>query len=163
MSRISLQECIESINQFNKIAGNYTNVREKLLAQAKVINEEGYEYLEAVRDGFGDAEILKELCDVLVTAFGAKKQLELLGFDVNAALLNVCENNLSKFPLDEVEAAYSADYYNEIGIPVTVTYEDESGVYKIIDENGKIRKKVNYRKVDVYEFTPQGIALKNLK
>lgn len=163
MSRISLHECIESINQFNKIAGNYTNIREKLLAQAKVINEEGYEYLEAVRDGFGDEEILKELCDVFVTAFGAKAQLEMLGFDVNAALLKVCENNLSKFPLDEIEAAYSADYFKELGIPVTITFNEDNGVYKILDENGKIRKKVNYRKVGVGEFTPQGITLRSIQ
>ena len=157
----NIEQAVKEINKFNAIVGNLKDIRNKLQAHANVVAEEGVEYLAAIRDHEGDEAVLKELCDVLYTALGAKTQLELLGFDVEGALLAVCENNMSKFCIDETEAAYTADWYAKVvGIDVEMVYDNDNAVWVAIDGNGKCRKKINYKPVDVSEFTPQYRKLK---
>lgn len=157
---MNIQQCIDQVVLFNEIAGNLDNVtNDKLLAQAKVVREEGIELLEAVKDG-NPNEILKEAVDVLVTIHGFIKMLEEQGYDVLGAFNEVNINNLSKFPLTEKEAVDSAEMLSEQGIPCNIEENKHFQVFVLKDQFGKIRKPINYKKCSVAPYTPKGIMPK---
>ena len=157
---MKLQDMIDQVELFNLIAGNLSNItHERLVAQAKVVAEEGNELLEAVWEA-NPNEILKEAVDVLVTIHGFVKMLEEQGYDVIGAWNEVNKNNLSKFPLTEKEACESVDTLSDQGVFCTIEQNEYYQVYVIKDENSKVRKPAGYKKCSVASYTPKGVLPK---
>lgn len=157
---MNINDCIDQVVIFNEIAGNLDNItHESLIAQAKVVAEEGNELLEAVAEG-NPNEILKEAIDVLVTIHGFVKMLEEQGYDIVGAWSEVNTNNLSKFPTDEKVACDTVDKFSDEGIFCTVEENKDYNVFVIKDENSKVRKPFGYKKCSVASYTPKGILPK---
>jgi hypothetical protein len=153
---MTLLDCYDGVYKFNAVAGNLDNVEEdSLRAQARCVLEEAKELFTAVDENEGPEQLLKESIDVTVTIFGFIQQLYSLGYDVFGAMTKVNENNLTKVSMDDIVAAYTVMAYEELNIPVE-KHRSPIG-YCVKDENGKIRKPVNYKAVDVSEFVPGGI------
>ena len=150
----NLPNLVEGVVTFNAISGNLLDVNSSsLLAQSKVVLEEATELLEAVEEGLGQEQILKEAADCMVSICGMVAMLNRLGYDVSGAWQAVNENNMTKFPTDRIEAIYAADAIaNETGKVCSVFERD--GRYVIKDGNGKIRKSASYSKVSVLQYTP---------
>ena len=146
-----------SVKNFNEIAGNLHNVdMNSLMRQAWLVEEEAEEFADAVAEDDTAANILKELADVLVVALGAKQMMEQMGYDVVGACQAVADNNLSKFPLYYEDALASCDVLNkrEPSSDVVVACCPEHECFVLIDKNGKIRKPLDYKNVDVSRFVP---------
>lgn len=157
---MSLNHCITQVGIFNDIAGNLSNVtHESLLAQAKVVKEEGDELLEAVQHADVN-EILKECVDVLVTIHGFVQMLEKQGYDVVGAWKEVNSNNLSKFTSSLVTAEDSVLSLGMIGVKAVQEYNEQYDVFVIKDEQGKVRKPLGYKKCSVASYTPKGVLPK---
>lgn len=157
---MGIEHCIDQVVVFNDIAGNLDNItQESLVAQANVVEEEGKELLEAVLEG-NPNEILKECVDVLVTIHGFVKMLEEQGYDVIGAWNAVNINNLSKFPIDEKIACDSVDALADQGVFCKIEANDHYQVFVIKDEQGKVRKPINYKKCSVAAYTPKGVLPK---
>ena len=153
---MNLLECYDGVYKFNDVAGNLDNVSEEgLRAQARCVLEEAKELFAAVDENEGPEQLLKESIDVTVTIFGFIQQLYSQGYDVFGAMTKVNENNITKVSMDDVVAAYTVMAYEELNIHVE-KHRNPIG-YCVKDENGKIRKPVNYKAVDVAEFVPGGI------
>lgn len=153
---MNLLECYDGVYKFNAVAGNLDNVTEdSLRSQARCVLEEAKELFAAVDENEGPEQLLKESIDVTVTIFGFIQQLYSQGYDVFGAMTKVNENNLTKVSMDDVVAAYTVMAYEELDIPVE-KHRNPIG-YSVKDENGKVRKPVNYKAVDVAEFVPGGI------
>lgn len=157
---MNINDCINSVELFNEIAGNLDNItNEKLIAQAKVVAEEGNELLEAVAEGKPN-DVLKECVDVLVTIHGFVKMLEAQGHDIIGAWNEVNVNNLSKFPTDEKIACDTVDKFSDEGIFCTIEENKDYNVFVIKNENGKVVKPIGYKKCSVASYTPKGILPK---
>lgn len=157
---MSLNHCITQVGIFNDIAGNLDNVtHESLLAQAKVVKEEGDELLEAVQHADVN-EILKECVDVLVTIHGFVQMLEKQGYDVLGAWKEVNTNNLSKFTSSLVAAENSVSNFGMQGIQTKYEYNEQYDVYVIKNEHGKVLKPLGYKKCSVASYTPKGVLPK---
>lgn len=155
--KMTIEECVSGVELFNEIAGNSGLItQESLIAQAKVVAEEGNELLEAVLEGSPN-EILKECVDVLVTIHGFVKMLEEQGYDILGAWNAVNINNLSKFPVDEKIACDSVDALADQGVFCRIEENDHYQVFVIKDGQGKVRKPINYKKCSVAAYTPKGI------
>jgi NTP pyrophosphatase (non-canonical NTP hydrolase) len=153
-----MQECVKGVYEFNSLAGNFDNITyEKLIAQAKFNLEEAQELYDALVNKEGVAHILKEAGDNGVTLVGFFGMLERLGFDVKGAWNAVNENNMSKFTKCFVDAKYSQHFYEET-TPVKIEYNEQHDVWILRDNNGKIRKPLSYRPVDVSKFCPKGVV-----
>lgn len=153
----TIKGCIEGVALFNDIGGNLSNVnREKLIAQAKVVKEEGLELVEAVLGG-NNEEILKECIDCMVTVVGMFKMLEQQGYDTMGAWLETNQNNMSKFTTSLIDVDDSIAHYYNKGVIVKAEYNDFYDVYVLKDECGKIRKPLSYKKCSVACYTPKGI------
>ena len=150
-----IEKCVAGVAEFNVIAGNYQNIGyDTLLAQAKVVREEGIELYNAVHDVEGKEQILKEAVDVLVTAFGFVGILQNLGYDVYGAWKEVNKNNLDKFPKSQTDAFYTKTGYEASGVTTEVVqYNHNTWVIK--DTHGKVRKPIGYQKVCLKKYLPQ--------
>ena len=152
-----IKDLIGDVHLFNEIAGNYNNVdKDSLFGQSKLIVEEAKELYDAINLAEGDAQILKETCDLLVVAFGMVGKLQHLGYDVSFAWQVVNANNLTKFPDSEEEVMESISDYKKQGVYITPEYNNQYECYVLKDENGKVRKKSSYKKCSVEAFTPKG-------
>jgi len=150
-----MQECVKGVYDFNNMCNNFDSVDyKKLLAQARVVKEEGEELFTAFLAHEGNAQVLKETVDVLVTITGMVGMLESIGYDVVGAWKVVNENNMTK-ACDLVTAQYSKHFFEET-TPVEIEYNTQFDKYLLRDALGKIRKPYNYQKVDVSMFCPKG-------
>jgi len=157
---MNINDCIDQVVIFNEIAGNLSNVsHEGLIAQAKVVAEEGNELLEAVAEG-NPNEILKEAVDVLVTIHGFVKMLEEQGYDVIGAFNEVNINNLSKFTPSANIANLTIQEFEDKGIKVYGEENLDYNVFVIKNEHGKVVKPSGYKKCSVASYTPKGILPK---
>lgn len=151
------QQLIDQVELFNTIAGNLSNVTyENLIAQAKVVFEEGNELFGAVMDKDPN-EILKECVDCLVVVHGFAKMLEEQGYDVLGAWSEVNNNNLSKFPKHATVAGLSVADYLSRDITVHYTHNEEYDVFVIKNDAGKVVKPIDYKKCSVASYTPKGV------
>ena len=157
---MDIQKCIDQVTMFNEIAGNLSNVTyENLIAQAKVVFEEGNELFGAVIDKDPN-EILKECVDCLVVVHGFAKMLEEQGYNVLGAWSEVNKNNLSKFPTDEEDIVSSLEWYGNEGFDVICEYNDTFNAHVLKDSDGKVRKPLSYKKCSVASYTPKGVLPK---
>lgn len=153
---VTATDCIEGVYRFNRIAGNLVNVDcDDLKAQCLLIDEEVKELNSAVFNDEGPEQILKETADNLVVLFGMVEMLESLGYDVYGAWKAVNDNNLSKYCTDTTQRDYTDDFYKQRGITLTWTQDEMTGVWVGKDENGKVRKPINYKPVCLKEYLPK--------
>jgi NTP pyrophosphatase (non-canonical NTP hydrolase) len=155
-SEYSLTEFKRKISLFNEISGKSgVPSDEDIRNQVRLITEEAKEIKDALEQGEPEINLLQEALDVLVVTFGLIEQLKSKGYDVDKAMGKVVDCNLSKFTQDRTEAWKSMDSYHDSGTNVTVDYYEEHNVYVIKDENNKIRKPLNFKKVNLEDCKPK--------
>ncbi len=139
--------------EFNTMAGFLTDVSsESLLAQARNVKEEANELFDAINNNDPPENVLKEMCDTLVTSFGMLAALTKKGFDTDKAFKLVNENNMSKFCDTPMNAYYTSAGYNATEGVNTAVKPLVGGLYGVFDENGKLRKPIGYEPVDKKEL-----------
>jgi NTP pyrophosphatase (non-canonical NTP hydrolase) len=155
-SDYALTEFKRKIDLFNCIAGKDVLPSDQdIINQVKLITEEAKEIKDALEQGEPEINLLQESLDVLVVTFGLLQMLKNKGYDVDKAMGKVVDCNLSKFPTDkEVAYSSSADYLSK-GESVYVGYNQEGNVYVLKDENNKIRKPLNFKKVNLEDCKPE--------
>lgn len=156
MSILSYAE--SKIFEFNRIAGNFISVdKQKLQNQIKLIKEELRELEEAVETD-NCKETLDGINDVLVTALGFAQMLEHQNYDVHGGLSEVAENNLTKFPSTYDIVADTIKWYETEypDVVLTPSYDQDRSVWVIKDQNGKVRKPINYEGVVLTNYLPKG-------
>jgi hypothetical protein len=149
---MDVQKHYDSVERFNDIAGNLTNVTvDKIAAQMKVVVEE----INELKDAFENkdaVELLDGACDGFVTLMGLIQQMKRAGFKVDVALKRVCENNLEKFP-DYLMDTEEHDIYKEKGWKVD--FHMGYGCCVIKDQNLKVRKPVGFQSVVLDDLVPK--------
>jgi NTP pyrophosphatase (non-canonical NTP hydrolase) len=155
-SDYALTEFKRKIYLFNCIAGkDGVPSDQDIVNQVQLITEEAKEIKDALEQGEPEINLLQESLDVLVVTFGLLQMLKNKGYDVDKAMGKVVDCNLSKFPTDkEVAYSSSADYLSK-GESVYVGYNQEGNVYVLKDENNKIRKPLNFKKVNLEDCKPE--------
>jgi len=143
---------------FNEMAGNDVKLTLKdLFAQEKLIAEEAKELKEAL-DENNPVEVLDAIIDLYVVIDGMTSKLEALGFDVSTALKQTIENNMSKFPVDDVIVEQTIDNFDSQGIKTTAELHPVFKRWAIKDQNGKIRKPINFVSNDLSNCLPEGFT-----
>ena len=154
--------------QFNQIAGNidkgdidlqlklmFEEFEETLKANGQFLMSSSYDSQNVeVYTNRGRTTNLVELLDgavdMKVINDGLLQILESKGFDIAKALQKVGDNNLSKYPKTEPDM-------NLYPVGWTKEYKPKHGVWVIKDENGKIRKPLDYIPVDLSDCVPDSI------
>lgn len=145
-----IQTAYNEVETFNDLAGNLSDVTDESVShQASLVFEELSEVIEAIESG-NRPEILKEACDLFITASGLLQKLSAQGYDISRALKRVNENNLSKFPKELSDK--QADYAREEHYKITFSSKHERFVLK--DAQGKVRKPLGYTKAHVSDLIP---------
>lgn len=151
---MSIEACYESVRAFNKFSGNLDGVgMASINLQLNLIDEELTETGQAAFDK-NRVELLDGACDLFVTVAGLLQKLTAIGYDVEEALFRVTENNLDKF-------SYAT--YDESEIPEGCRQEfikDYGGIFVLKDANNKIRKPLNFRKVELSDLVPVCVGMK---
>lgn len=140
----------DSVQRFNNIAGNLDpdlDLKANLEKQIDFITEELKETKDELELG-NYVGVLDGACDLFVTVAGLMQKLESKGFLVKAAVQAVNDNNLSKFPAVTSGKPETPDGW-------TVTESSGYMRYVIKDENGKIRKPVNFTPVNLVDYVPK--------
>lgn len=154
-----IDDCNMNIATANTLAGQYDYAdMNAIQKQMKLIQEEVKELQEALDNKEGNAAFLKEACDVYVVLIGLLHKLELAGWNVEKALLQTTENNLTKFVSGEdVETlALTTEMYKEKGIEITTKYNEEYDMFAIVNkQTGKFLKPAGYKKADVSNCIPK--------
>lgn len=138
---------------FNHIAGNYAvkPTMKALEQQIEIIQEELNETLVAILAD-DPTELVDGTGDLLVTVLGLAYQVELLGHNLMEATDAICDQNLSKYPLEEKLANDTISHYAEEGTHLTKAYNEEYDVWVLKDTANKIRKPLGFGKIDLSEF-----------
>jgi len=144
----------EKCNLLNTLASKGVAFNQTdLVQQVNLVKEESDELVEAVLNETL-VNILQETIDVLVVTQGMVQLLESLGCDVQGALQAVADCNLSKYTKDAEVAAKSVKALQESGVECAGTYNAEADLWVITDSNGKVRKPVGFKKVELSKFVP---------
>jgi hypothetical protein len=127
-----------------------------LLNQMKIIESEIKEMRDAieVRD---PVELLDGYVDSMVTLLGMRDMLANLQFDVRGAESTVADNNDSKFLSGFTEPSvfeYTVQGYRKQGVEIKTMFNPEYHSYCFVDSNGKVRKPLDYKPVDLTPFIP---------
>jgi len=145
---------IEKCNLLNKLAGKgAATSKTDLVQQVDLVMEESKELHDAVNNE-PLVNILQETIDVLVVTQGMVQLLESLGCDVQGALQAVADCNLSKYTKDAEVAAMSVKALQESGVECAGTYNAKADLWVITDSNGKVRKPIGFKKVELSKFVP---------
>ena len=153
-------EAYSSVKIFNSIAGNLgtegtLSLKEKLLNQIKIIQSELDEFKKGVETD-DPLETLDGAEDLVVTAFGALQMVDEVS-SAREALLEVCDNNLTKYvqvtdPNSRDIIDKTIEKYKNEGVEIEVQFNKTFGVYVFKDKNGKVRKPVSYKNVDLVSY-----------
>lgn len=149
---------------FNSVAG-----KDKLCSlqdiefQYNLILEETKEIKEKGIDHNNAKEVVDGVVDVMVTALGLMQKLEHLGVDMNKAMRDTSQNNLTKYPSDERIAITTAQKYEEEGIQVTVDYNSDYDMYVIKNLKDKVMKPVGFESNDLSDCIPADLLLNGFK
>ena len=124
MNANTISKFYKQCHQFNEVAGKLDKVKVRdIHNQLLLIKEELDEAFRAYQAN--DAEgVLDASVDVAVTAIGFCLILEKLGFNVDGALLETANNNLTKFidGEDTHKVDATVQHYKEQGIKVYADY-----------------------------------------
>jgi NTP pyrophosphatase (non-canonical NTP hydrolase) len=155
-SDYALTEFKRKIDLFNCIAGKSGVPSDQdIVNQVKLITEEAKEIKDALEQGEPEINLLQESLDVLVVTFGLLQMLKNKGYDVDKAMGRVVDTNLSKFTHSGVIAAESVSKYKENNEQVEFSYSSENDVWVLKDTNNKIRKPLNFKKVNLEDCKPE--------
>lgn len=152
----SVKSFVRDVEKFNDIAGNLSSDKlnkESLLQQLALVNEELKETITAVETN-DPVEMLDGVVDVLVTAFGFAQKLEAMGFNVGEAMHLVAQNNLEKYPTNIEDVAETLALYDDAGVECAYEFNSNHGMYVVKDSNGKVRKPIHYKSVDINHCAP---------
>lgn len=145
---------------FNELSGQASKVsKQDLNNQLMLIQEEVAEIAQGLRDD-DLKEVLDGAIDTLFTTLGLIQKLRNKGVDVDKAMFLVAKNNLTKFTPREDVAIETVQYYEEQGIDVTMEYSDKYALFVIKDNNSKVRKPIDYKRVELDECIPNDVSLK---
>lgn len=164
---VNLFKDVENFNRLAAAPHSYQTVLDKL----KIVLEEVYEAIDAVGELVWDNEVddfklvvkenvdkkglLDGVVDVLYTTFALPRELEALNYDVTGAIQAVSDNNNTKFPTDIDIAEESVAEYKEQGIDVKFHLDEQTKLFVLKDNNGKIRKPVGFKSVCLDEYLPK--------
>lgn len=162
---------LSKIEKFNKIAGKLnTDVllhdRElmwvELQNSSKRVLEEAQEMYDAAMDR-DILEVLDGAVDVKYTIGHTQILLEMMNIDVVGAGDEICDNNLSKFSVDDTLAQLTVIEYTKQQIDTKVEYNAEEDCYAVLRvEDSKVMKPVYYENPDISGCIPK-IALQYLQ
>ena len=151
----------EMIFLFNTLAGHQGKPVETkefwddVRNQSERVKEESVETLDASIDEDLLA-LIDGTADNMVTAIGLYQRLQMCGVDIDGALADVCENNLSKFHIDPEEANKTLKHYEEQGVDVFVRHialEDGLQYYVVLRKSdNKVLKPHDYVGVDLQKY-----------
>ena len=149
---------------FNIVAGkdNLCTLRD-IEFQYNLILEETKEIKEKGIDKNNVKEVVDGVVDVMVTALGLMQKLENLGVDMNKAMRDTAQNNLTKYPSDERIAITTAQKYEEEGIQVTVDYNSDYDMFVIKNLKDKVMKPVGFESNDLSNCIPADLLLNGFK
>jgi len=143
-------------NDFNIISGKDKYPTETDIEnQVKLIREETKELSEAHAYEEPEINLLQESVDLLVVTLGLIEMLRKKGYDVDGALLAVADCNLSKFTQSGKVSLDSQQDYLSKGTTVKSQYNAEYDVWVLKDSNDKVRKPIDFKKVNLEEFKPK--------
>lgn len=155
-----LEDFQEDIYSFNRVAGNADKVNQQdFIAQMKCLKEEVIELDEEIKDWNDPTNLVKETLDVIYVAIGILQKLDTLGIDTSFAMQEIAENNLEKFPKRLAVALASVVLLEDQGVECKHEFNTDYDCYTIRDSNGKIRKPVTYKNVDIHNCIPVGFKL----
>jgi hypothetical protein len=140
------------VQSFNELGGNLDNVTSDSRAlQLDLIQEEYIETVEAF-DKRNAVEFVDGVVDMWVVVTGLIQKLEALGVDMEDAIDQVCDNNLSKF------MPYETGWQSQV--PQGCDVEVKNGRLVIKDINtGKIKKPLNFVPVNLSNVPNFFVAL----
>ena len=147
LTQKSVGTAFTEIKKFNEIGGSLQNItKDSIALQLDLIQEE---YLETVQafDDCNSEEFADGIADLFVVVCGMIQKLEVVGYDMEAVLAAVCENNLSKY----IPVGKAIHYDPEF----TKTLNEKHQVYVLRDKKLKIRKPTNFKPVDLYGLVPK--------
>ena len=139
---------------FNILAGKSESYSyEDLFNQYLLIVEEGCNEGKEAFEQDNAVMLLDSFVDALFVVLGGLQKLKNAGFDVDGAMLQVANDNMSKFPMNKDIMLRTVEKYEEQGITVKVKKDQD---YYIIQnkETGKILKPVNFKSTDLSKYCP---------
>lgn len=158
-----LNEFYESVKLFNDLAGNTDVSIKGFKNQVKLIFEEGVKEAEEALKEKSTVKMLDSTVDALYVVLGNLQKLEALGCDIEGAIKQVCNDNLTKFPFEAEVAQASVLHYNAQNIHVSYTYNAKHKRYIIKDSNGKVRKPLGFTSTDLTKYVPEALQKEGLK
>lgn len=133
----TMNDVYTDVQLFNKLAGNLDNVTlESIDAQIGFCFEELSEAIESFEQG-DMSNFVKEVCDMQVVLSGLIQKLAASGVDMEEAMKEVNENNLTKFPKELTEADFASG--------LKVVFNEQHARFMLKDAVGKIKKPTNYK------------------
>ncbi len=134
----TMNDAYNDVKLFNKLAGNLDNPSlDSIDNQLGFCFEELCEAITSFEEG-DMSNFVKEVCDLNVVVQGLIQKIAASGVNVEAAMKEVNENNLTKFPRDNGRPIPEV-----IGQVVVVNAQHNRYMYK--DSNGKIKKPPSYQ------------------
>ena len=146
MNQKDIAKAYTATYKFNDISGNLTNItKDSIALQLDLIQEE---YLETVQayDDEDTEEFADGVADIFVVVCGMIQKLAASGYDMKSVLERVTENNLSKYPSVGTAIRYDPAH--------TITVNEKHQVQIIKDANGKVRKPLDFKPVDLAGTAP---------
>ena len=148
------QTLYNKIYQFNNLAENLN-----IVTIDDISNQLDIDYSEVIEtiDAFDEkdtTEYIDGLADKYVTLTGLIQQMEALGFDMEEAINRVCDNNLTKFINADIDIDSIA---NLQPANTEAIFIPQHNVIVFKDENGKVKKPLNYIPVDLSDLVVKDI------
>ena len=162
----NLTQQAKRVIEFNRKAGNglydaYTlDFDRSIISQAALIREEGLEVEDASQHGDYN-HLLKEFCDVFVVVMEGIHRLEKAGFDFEGAMQEVNDNNFLKIYssyAEAVEVKEALESRDDKEYFINTNYHNGVPFYVVVNEKGKIMKRVNHPAVDLSKYLPKGVT-----
>ena len=162
MKTNAISKFYEECHKFNDVAGKLDgltirDVHSQLALIKEELDETFHDY--QVEDYEG---VLDGCSDLMVTVAGFCLILEKLGFDVDGALLETANNNLTKFiegsDCDLVDK--TIQHYKDQGIETEAVYNSDHDLFVIKDKNNKIRKPLGFVSNSLVQFLPEQVKQK---
>ena len=162
MKTNAISKFYEECHKFNDVAGKLDGLTirdvHNQLVLLKEELDEGFEaYLAGDMEALLDAHV-----DVSVVSAGLGFILEKLGFNVDGALLETANNNLTKFiegsDCDLVDK--TIQHYKDQGIETEAVYNSDHDLFVIKDKNNKIRKPLGFVSNSLVQFLPEQVKQK---
>lgn len=146
MNQKDIGKAYTATQKFNEISGNLTNIiKDSIALQLDLIQEM---YLQSVQayDDEDPEEFADGVADIFVVVCGMIQKLSASGYDMKGVLERVAENNLSKYPTVGSAVRYDPAH--------TITVNKKYQVQIIKDTNGKVRKPLDFKPVDLQGCFP---------